>query len=339
MARRLLERYLVDRAVIATATELLAARHYPGVIAVCSDALEHEPECIPLLVTRARAHIALRRELDAQADLRDIIRLDPRCAIAYRLLGELAARRDENEPAAIFFREALRLDPDDRHARDWLQIVEASARPAAVAPQLPASAAAAGRFRPVREPARPVPSMVVHIPPREASAPARGVHQEPPAPRFAHGTRPPAYDDRASRPVEWGAPRHARMWHVATMTPAARPAPTVAMTSALPPPPPMQGAQEPAPVIRIPPRGEPASSAPSRAIARAAVPELPGFGEYLVSVGILTLQRLRAAQAYQRAANVELSTAIVALGLATPQRIAWAAVTHRTTLAPVAAAR
>src|SRR4029079_17930056 len=77
----------VDRGVIATASELFEARHYPGVVAMCSDALEDEPECVPILLIRARAHIALRRDLDAQADLRDIIRLDPECALAFRLLG------------------------------------------------------------------------------------------------------------------------------------------------------------------------------------------------------------------------------------------------------------
>jgi hypothetical protein len=61
---------------------------------------------------------------------------------------------------------------------------------------------------------------------------------------------------------------------------------------------------------------------------RSSMPELPGFGEYLVSTGILTRERLRAAQAYQRSMKVQLSTAIVTLGLATPQRIEWAAVAH-----------
>jgi hypothetical protein len=65
---------------------------------------------------------------------------------------------------------------------------------------------------------------------------------------------------------------------------------------------------------------------------RASVPELPGFGEYLVSTGILTRERLRAAQAYQRSMKVQLSTAIVTLGLATPQRIEWAAVAHQSQL-------
>src|SRR4051794_18254807 len=109
LAHGLLTCHLVDRGVIATAAELFECRHYPGVVAMCSDALDGEPENVPLLLIRARAHIALRRDLDAQADLRDIIRLDPQCSTAYRLLGELAARRNENESAAIFFREALRL--------------------------------------------------------------------------------------------------------------------------------------------------------------------------------------------------------------------------------------
>lgn len=113
----------MDRGVIAAARELLVARQFPGVIAVCSDALDDEPECTELLLIRARAHVALRRDLDAQADLRDVIRIDPGCGLAYRLLGELAARRDENESAAIFFREAVRLDPNDDEAADWLLVV------------------------------------------------------------------------------------------------------------------------------------------------------------------------------------------------------------------------
>jgi uncharacterized protein HemY len=111
---------IVDRGVIATAAELFEARHYPGAVAMITDALEDEPDCVPLLLIRARAHIALRRSLDAQADLRDIIRIDASCSMAFRLLGELAARRDENQSAATFFREALRLDPGDHEASDWL---------------------------------------------------------------------------------------------------------------------------------------------------------------------------------------------------------------------------
>jgi hypothetical protein len=68
-------------------------------------------------------------------------------------------------------------------------------------------------------------------------------------------------------------------------------------------------------------------------MSRGPTPEMPGFGEYLVTSGILTRERLRAAQAYQRSMKVQLSTAIVTLGLATPQRIEWASVAHQSELA------
>ena len=213
----------MDRAVLVSANELLESRHYAGAVALVNGALENEPEHVPLLLVRARALFALRRDLDAQADLRDIIRLDPQCGGAFRLLGELAARRDEYESAGIFFREAVRLNPGDQDARDWLAIIEATSRPAVPAPA-----------------------------------------------RTPKGTRPPAQ--------------------------------TIA-------------------------RG----SAPT--LSRGLVPELQGFGDYLVETGILTRERLRAAQAYQRSMRVQLSTAIVTLGLATPQRIEWAAVAHQSTLA------
>jgi hypothetical protein len=80
------------------------------------------------------------------------------------------------------------------------------------------------------------------------------------------------------------------------------------------------------------PPGRP-RAAPPRPLSRGPTPELPGFGEYLVASGILTRERLRAAQAYQRSMKVQLSTAIVTLGLATPQRIEWAAVAHQSQLA------
>lgn len=295
--------------MIATASELFEARHYPGVVAMCSDALEDEPECLPLLVIRARALIALRRDLDAQADLRDIIRLDPRCGLAYRLLGELAARRDENDSAAIFFREALRLDPDDREAHDWLSIVDASLRPAAGA-QLPAHAAAAGRF--------PSPSR----------------HEPAGQPRLARGTQPPSRppesppEERPTKPFTRSQDRRGDVWQ----TPRVRPAPQAQVQpSAAPPAATLTGRPAPQLPAKEAPRLAPRPA--SRSGARGPTPELPGFGEYLVASGILTRERLRAAQAYQRSMRVQLSTAIVTLGLATPQRIEWAAVAHQSQLA------
>jgi len=280
---------------------------------MCSDALDDEPECVPLLLIRAQARIALRRDLDAQADLRDVIRIDPRCGLGYRLLGELAARRDENASAAVFFREALRLAPDDREAHDWLAIVDSPSRPATVATQLPATAAAAGHFFP-----------------RRASSPSQV--------RLARGTQPPDQvdaDERPTRPFGRVEPRPASQHG----RPAARPTP-------LPPPPtvtpapaaPSTASSSIASVVERPTlSGRPATQPPARPAprltARATTPELPGFGEYLVSNGILTRERLRAAQAYQRSMRVQLATAIVTLGLASPQRIEWAAVAHQSQLA------
>lgn len=272
---------------------------------MCSDALEDEPECLPLLVLRARANVALRRELEAQADCRDIIRIDPHCAIGYRLLGELAARRDENDSAVIFFREALRLDPDDHEAGDWLKIVERSLRPAAVAQKLPAPATAAGRF------------------PRA---------QSPDAPRFARGTYPPDQhaaaaagpaEERATQPFARALDRNAAAWRP---TPhAAAPTQLAYADDAFDKPTAIGRPSAPAPA-------KPAPRVYPRPASRSSVPELPGFGEYLVSSGILTRERLRAAQAYQRSMKVQLATAIVTLGLATPQRIEWAAVAHQSQL-------
>jgi tetratricopeptide (TPR) repeat protein len=218
---------------MATAHELFAARHFPSVVAICTDALLDEPDCVELRLIRARANMKLRRDIDAQADLRDIIRVAPACADAYYLLGELASRRDENESAAIFFRETLRLRPDDRDAAEWLQIIETQLRP----------------------------------------------------PRVARGTRPPSEGPRvAAGSVDIAVP---------------------------------DDPDEP-PTNRIP-----------RPPQRGPLPEAPGFGDYLVATGLLTRERLRAAQAYQRSMKVALSTAIVTLGLATPQRIEWAAVSHQ----------
>lgn len=324
---------------------------------MASDALEQEPECIDLLVIRARAHIALRRDLDAQGDLRDIIRLEPQCGLAYRLLGELAARRDENESAAIFFREALRLDPDDSEASDWLMIVDASIRPAAVA-KIPAPAAAAGRFPraqspralppplPTFESVKPTPPFgrerLVEDSQDDLERAANETVDARPV-RVARGTYPPdssraggEHDERPTKPFARGS-KPENEWAKARAFPLPAPfsnpgTPQERSTLAGRPAgrPPAEKFDQPVP--QPPARPAPKLS-PSRPMPRGSTPELPGFGEYLVETGILTRERLRAAQAYQRSMRVQLSTAIVTLGLATPQRIEWAAVAHQSQLA------
>lgn len=277
---------LVDRGVITSANELFEAGHLPGVVALVSEALDHDSECVPLLVLRARANVALHRDLEAQADLRDIIRLDPQCALAYRLLGELATRRGEDESAAIFLREAQRLDPSS--------------------------------------------SSIAKLPLRQM-----------PVPRFARGTHPPEREsdtvDEGRRTVErfargsnanptWRTPAPSRHTPTPAPLPPAPEGPRHTLAGRPPAPPP----SIPAPAMRP---SRPPMRTPSTRSMRAPMPELPGFGEYLVASGILTRERLRAAQAYQRSMKVQLSTAIVTLGLATPQRIEWAAVAHQSQLA------
>lgn len=215
----------MDASVIAAAVELYRARHYPGVVAACGDALEEEPGCIELRLLRAKALLRLRLDVEAQLDLREVIQKEPKCAPAYRLLGELAARRDEHESARIFLREALRLDPHDREATDWLAVVASMVRPTAAADKIPATAAAVGA------------------------------------------------SDRDRTRARGSVPR--------------------------------MDAPGPAPLAR--PRVEG-----------------PEFGRYLIQIGILTPDRLKAAQAYQRSMKVKLSTAVIALGLASPLKVEWA---------------
>jgi tetratricopeptide (TPR) repeat protein len=137
----------VDTAsVLRAAIELFRARHYSSVIAALSDAIEYEPGNQHLKLLRARSWLALRCDLEAQQDLSDVIRSDPRCSTAYRLLGELAVRKDEIASARIFLREALRLDPGDPEATDWLALTDERLRPSAAAEKLPAAAAADGHF-------------------------------------------------------------------------------------------------------------------------------------------------------------------------------------------------
>lgn len=134
------------------ALELFAARQYPGVVAACQDALCDAPDDVNLRLLRARALMALRRDAEAQTEISECLRLEPRFGAAYRVLGELAARRDESASAKIFLREALRLDPDDEEARAWLGVVEAMVRSTAAADKLPAAAAVVDHLSPARPP-------------------------------------------------------------------------------------------------------------------------------------------------------------------------------------------
>ncbi|MGE0548887.1 MAG: hypothetical protein AB7O24_17695 [Kofleriaceae bacterium] len=506
----------MDRGVIAAASELFESKHYTAAAAICAEGLKREPNCLQLLLLSARSFVALRREADARADLRDILRFAPECALAYRLLGELAARREENETAAIFFREALRLDPSDLEAADWLQIVTASARPAAVAIQLPATAAAAGRISRAPRVARgtePEPDDLTNAverpfsrgsepsgntwsgaawsvtapslppPPNEvvpgvelSTADAPTVVTAPivvePDPEPVPASRPsavplgrvskhlipaaavrerPSFTERPTAPqpirivpapAALSSPAFRDPPSVSEGPTAARPmrivaAPPIADLPAVPQPVRPSAAMMSRPsaaavvrrsvpavtrpaaaVARVPEIHRPSAAAVARApeihrpsaaavarareihrpsaaavaravapvrqaavvrpsapavrppasrtampvsgsaaalasvatprfagqvvarhadplprMSRASMPELPGFAEFLITAGVITRDRLRAAQAYQRSMKVQLATAIVTLGLASAERVEWAVVAHQSQLA------
>lgn len=132
------------------AVELFRERHYSVVVAVCGDALTSFPENVHIRLLRARALTALRRDEEAQRELRRCLRLDPRCSPCYRLLGELSLRRDELDSAEIFLKEAVRLDPLDPDAKDLLQIarslIDGSKSSTVAVEKLPAATATVDSF-------------------------------------------------------------------------------------------------------------------------------------------------------------------------------------------------
>jgi tetratricopeptide (TPR) repeat protein len=142
----------VDTAsVLRAAHQLFRARQYPAAAAVCGEAIDNDPDNLYLRLLRARALLALRNDGEAQQELAECVRREPRCAEAYRLLGELGVRRDEAESAAVFLREALRLDPGHAEAEEWLGLADAMirrkrqpVRSATAGEKLPAAPAVAG---------------------------------------------------------------------------------------------------------------------------------------------------------------------------------------------------
>lgn len=131
-------------AVLRAALELFQCRNYSGVVAVCADAVESDPDNIELRLLLARALLALRRDVEAQQELSRCLQDNPRCPDAYLLLGELAMRRDELKSAEIFFRETMRLDPSNRDASELLDIILAMHQPTGAVEKLPAATVPVG---------------------------------------------------------------------------------------------------------------------------------------------------------------------------------------------------
>jgi tetratricopeptide (TPR) repeat protein len=113
---------------------LLREGRYREVVERCAPVLDANPTYVPLRLLVAQSLVALRRDLEAETQLRYCIELDPDCGPAYRYLGELEIRRGRPKSAARMLEQACRLCPGDREARDLLLVVERQLRRATDTP-------------------------------------------------------------------------------------------------------------------------------------------------------------------------------------------------------------
>jgi len=137
----------------ARAEALVNGRRYEEAVSMCRRDLAVHPTDLELRLVLGRALMALHRDVEAESEMQECLRRSPRSAEAYRMLGELAFRRDRHSVAAEYLGEAARLQPDDMSSLVLLEIVrEVGSRtkghqktPAAAAAKLPAAAAASRR--------------------------------------------------------------------------------------------------------------------------------------------------------------------------------------------------
>ena len=311
---------MIGEAVIEAARELLGARNYSSVVAVATDALEGCPSDIEMLLIRARALLALRRDDEAQTDLRECLRLQMRCADAYRLLGELCFRRDEFESAAVFLREAIRLRPADDHSRDLLHVVDGLMKPTAAVEKLPAATAAVGPL---------------------SQGEPRKARSRPP--RLAQGTCAPEVDDVDDSDLM--APTEVDIWPVSPNRAQAQAELTDtdsadSVTLADPPDPRAHQALEIGGIIgeetasppTVPERPRPTQRYPRMGLGShfegsvETVEEMlaAGFGSYLLRIGALTTGELARARLYQQRARLSLAEAVIELGFASEPTVVTA---------------
>lgn len=129
---------------VAAAQQMYRAQQYTGVASLCADVLECEPDNLDLRILRARALLALRRDEEAQRELRCILRWNSETAEVFSLLSELAIRRGKLDAAVTFLKQALRLAPDDRKVAALLDLVRSSNQPTVAVEKLPAATATVG---------------------------------------------------------------------------------------------------------------------------------------------------------------------------------------------------
>ncbi|MBI4508783.1 MAG: tetratricopeptide repeat protein [Deltaproteobacteria bacterium] len=129
---------------LGTVLEMFHVRNFSQAEATCRQYLAYHPHDVEVRLLLARALMAQDRDDVAVNEVSTCIRLQSRCSGAFALLGELAFRRGSLGAAVTFFREAVRLDPQDTRSKVLLDIIRAMTPPAAAAAKLPAPAAVAG---------------------------------------------------------------------------------------------------------------------------------------------------------------------------------------------------
>src|SRR5262245_30578781 len=99
--------------IAARAEALVNVRRYEDAVEMCRRELAVAGHAVEVRLVLGRALMALHRDDEAEAEMQECIRRSSRCAEAFRILGEIAFRRDRHGIAAEYLGEAVRLAPDD----------------------------------------------------------------------------------------------------------------------------------------------------------------------------------------------------------------------------------
>ena len=105
------------------AETLFKAGEYERTVEFSQRALKLSPGDIDTRLFYSRALMALRKDVLAQKELRQCIRILPHSGLAYRLLGELSLRKNEYESAKMFLKQAISINHQDHEAKQMLSIV------------------------------------------------------------------------------------------------------------------------------------------------------------------------------------------------------------------------
>ncbi len=102
---------------------LLTGRHYRAVLGLCSQALAEEGDDPGLRLRRARALLAMHRDLEAIADVERACAIAPGCVDAFVLHAEIELRRGDLRQAERHLAVAFRRQPAHPRAAELRKVV------------------------------------------------------------------------------------------------------------------------------------------------------------------------------------------------------------------------